>query len=92
MPSGNCCRCSKICSAAPAAAEIVADDGVKYVAAIGAVRSAVADDLLDLIDVVAGPPPLKPLPLTACCSRCRGSRLAALAPDHRPVDHLVDDW
>ena len=39
---------------APAAADIVADDRVEYVAAVLPVRRAVTDDLLDLIDAVAG--------------------------------------
>jgi hypothetical protein len=48
---------------APAAAEVVADDRVEYVAAVLAIRCAGADDLLDLIDTVTGAVPLKPLPL-----------------------------
>jgi hypothetical protein len=38
---------------APAAAEIVADDGVKSIAPVGSLRRTNTNDLLDLIDAVA---------------------------------------
>ena len=37
----------------PTAAEIMADEGVKDVAAVGAARGSGAHDLLDLIDTIA---------------------------------------
>ena len=40
---------------APAAAEVMADDRVKHVTAIGAGRSPFTHDPFNMVDVVAGP-------------------------------------
>src|SRR6516165_3268624 len=63
------------------------DDHVKGVAAVDTFWGTGADDLLDLIDgvVVATAIAVDAGRLgLSCC------RFAALAPDHRPVQHMID--
>ena len=91
MPSGNCCRCCRDLLDIPAAADIMADDRVKHIAAIGAVRSAAADNLLDLVDAVAAAVAVEAVAVARRCSFCSSS-LAALAPDDGPVEQPDRCW
>src|SRR5262245_64774962 len=71
----------------PTTAEIMPDDHVKGVAAVDTFWGTGADDLLDLIDgvVVAAAIEVDAGRLgLSCC------RLAALAPDHCPIQHRID--
>ena len=72
----------------PATADIMADDRMKRVAAVGSFRRAVADYLLNLINAVAGAIAVKAVAIRYGCV-CSSS-LAAFAPNHAPVEHLVD--
>ena len=80
---------------APATADIVADNAVKHVAAIGSGRSAVPHDLLDFVDAVFGTVAVEAVTVSPCQSCCRGfrsCRLAAFSPDNAPVDHADRCW
>src|SRR5262245_11406127 len=72
----------------PAAAQVMPDHHVKGVAAVGAVCWSGTDDPLDLIDAVAAAIAVEGIAVDRC--RGRSSCLAALAPGHAPVEHLVD--
>src|SRR5262249_38401146 len=72
----------------PTAADVMADDGMEDIAAVGAVRHAGTHDPLELVDAVGTTIAAAE---TIAVGACRGhSSLAALAPDDPPVDHLVD--
>ena len=75
---------------APLASKVMADNGMKSVAAIAAVQSALAHDLLDVIDVVSGAAGIEAVAIDSCCRRrfgCCG--LAALAPYKSPVNRPI---
>src|SRR5262245_30992120 len=72
----------------PAAAEIVADDRVKQVAAVGCFSSTTLHNELDLVDGIAAAIDIAGNPIAVRMCRCRG--LAALAPNKSPVNYVVD--
>ena len=74
---------------APTAAEVVADDAVKHIAAIATGRSAVAHDLLNFIDAVLGSAAVEAAAIDRGDCFC-GCSLAAFSPDKAPVDHAID--
>ena len=51
---------------APAAAEVMADDHVKHVAAIGAGRRSFTHDPFNVVDVVTGPTTIEALTIELC--------------------------
>ena len=75
---------------APAAAEVMADDHVKRVAAIGAGRSTFAHDPFNVVDVVAGPATIEAVTVDLCCSRFCRSGFAAFSPGDSPVKRPIE--
>jgi hypothetical protein len=64
-------------------------DRVEYVAAVLADRSSFPDDLLDLIDALAGAVTVEAGAVDRS-SRFRRYRLVTLAPHDAPVDHAIN--
>ena len=77
----------------PTAADIVPDDRVKQIAAVGTGRRAGTHDLLDLVDAVAAAVAAAVEAVAADRrSSFRSCSLAALAPHHGPVDARDRCW
>src|SRR5262245_15205226 len=73
----------------PAAAGVMADEGVKNIATVVAGWSTGADNLLDLFDAIATSAAVAGKAVATARHRCC-SDFTTLAPDHRPVQRSID--
>ena len=73
----------------PAAADVMADDGVEHVGPIGPRRRSFPHDLLDFLNAVTAAAAVEPVAFARrglfCCSS-----FPALTPDQAPLDHVID--
>ena len=72
----------------PSAADIMANDRVKHVAAVSSSRRTFPDNLFDLINTILASVAVEAIAVDRCGLFC--SSFAAFAPYNRPIKHLVD--
>jgi hypothetical protein len=73
----------------PAAADVMADDGMEHVGSVRARRCAFSNKLFDFIDAVAAATTVKTISLGRYLF-LRGSSFAPLTPNQRPSENLID--
>src|SRR5262245_10249690 len=73
----------------PTAADIVPNDGVKYVRSISSCRRTFTHDLLDLIDAVLAAAAIEAVALARCCLFCCSRSFTPFTPNKRPIKYPI---